>query len=250
MAAFAPVTSQYQSVLLLRAREVVEKYRTYDPPNMAAFGAELRDSAPACACLAMALKQLAERSQAAFPVHDAIVQMIVGTYRQVGTAAAKAEEIEPLFYKVHAHDIMRLEEPRKGFAGEQMWNIRLGQQTDGGGIKNRRSVLYSVSAYVAYVYGNQYAPEHMMQVYAEYCALAEAVEAFAGCIRLIHDRTNDIEPVEQPISDAVGTVLESLGAGASEAAKLMPAFRRYHAADLKRHEAPRKGPAGEARWDV
>ncbi|MFE7965401.1 hypothetical protein ACWDTQ_31120 [Streptomyces cellulosae] len=248
--AYAPVTSGYRSALQLRTAEVLEKYRSYDPPHMAAFGAELRDSAPACACLAYAINQLAQRSHAAFPVHGQMVQMLVDVYAKVGTAAKLAEDIEPLFYKVHEHDIMRLEEPRKGFAGEQMWNIRAGQQTDGGGIKNRRSVLYAASAYIAHVYGNEYAPEHMMVVYREYCELAEAIQNFAGCIRLIHDRTNDVEPVEQPITDAVGDVLGALEAAGSEAAKLMPAFRRFHAKDLAKHETPRKGPAGEGRWDV
>ncbi|MGY1548276.1 hypothetical protein [Streptomyces sp. MN6] len=246
----APNVNSYLSVLKLRTQEVYEKYCSYDPPHMAAFGAELRDSAYASQCLALAIHHLSVRSQTAFPVHAQIVQMLVEIFSQVKTAARQAEDIDPVFRKIHAHDIMRLEEPRKGFAGEQMWNIRLGQQTDGGGIKNRPSVLLAVSAYIAKVYGENYAPEHMMQVYREYCDLAESINNFSGCIRLIHDRTNDIEPVEQAITDEVSKVLVSLEAAGSEAAKLMPAFRRLHAADLKKHEAPRKGVAGEARWDA
>ncbi|MGW7505918.1 hypothetical protein [Streptomyces albidoflavus] len=250
MTTTAPASATFLSMLKLRTAEVHEKYQTYDPPHMAAFGAELRDIGPALQCLAMAINHLSIKSHTAYPVHGALVQMLVETYMHVVVSGKQAEEVPAVFQAVHEHDIMRLDEPRKGYNGEQMWNIRLGQQTDGGGIRNRPSVLLSVSAYIAQTYSTNYAPEHMMQVYREYCDLNESIQNVAACVRLIHDRTNDVEPVEPPVTDAIAKVLNGLEGAASQAANLMPAFRRYHAADLRKHEAPRKGYNGEARWDV
>jgi hypothetical protein len=250
VSAAAPVTSRMVSELKLRTAEVRDTYASYDPPHMAAFGAELRDIPASIFCLASAIRHLTVKSQVIYPVHGSVVQTLVEVYKSVGTARAAAEDIPRVFNTVHQHDIMRLEEPRKGHKGEAMWNIALGPQTDGIGIQNRASVLLRICAYIANMYANQYTPEHMMQVYREYCDLSESITNIQTTILQIHNRTRDVEPVEQPVTDTVGNTVNHLAAAASDAATLMPLFRRYHELDLRKHENPRKGVGGEKRWDV
>ncbi|MFC8227642.1 hypothetical protein [Streptomyces sp. NPDC057287] len=233
------------SVFQQETEAVREAYATYDPPMMLAVAAEYWGLPEGLTSAAEAVRQLAVNTADKYPADARMADLVAQVYALLHQASQKAAEVGPLFAKVHEHDLRRYEEPRPG---EHMWNI-LERRQDGGFDQRQPSRFVAVAQDVAHVY-SRYEPGHMNQVAAEYEGVPAGIENVAAAINLLQVRSNDRYPVDKQIVDAIADVHQLLMAAASAAQELMPNFRRLHAPDISRHEAPRNGEEAEGMWDV
>ena len=111
------------SVMETAAEGVATTYSRYAPPTMMAVGREYEGLPVGLEALAQAVGCLAANSEANYPVHDTITEMVGNIYRLLVQVAAQAASITPAFRRAHAEDIARHEEPRKGREAEMMWNV-------------------------------------------------------------------------------------------------------------------------------
>ncbi|MDF9870707.1 hypothetical protein OKW18_002845 [Streptomyces pratensis] len=233
------------SVFQTETEAVRDAYATYDPPMMLAVAAEYWGLPEGLTSAAEAVRQLAVNTADKYPADAKMADLVAAVYALLHQAAQKAAEVGPLFAKVHENDLRRFEEPRPG---EHMWNI-LERRTDGGFDQREPSRFVAVAQDVAHVYA-RYEPGHMNQVAAEYEGIPAGIENVAAAISLLQVRSNDRYPVDKAVVDAIADVHQLLMAAASAAQELMPNFRRLHAPDISRHEAPRNGEEAEGMWDV
>ncbi|MEV0885516.1 hypothetical protein AB0J03_16965 [Streptomyces microflavus] len=233
------------SVFQTETEAVRDAYATYDPPMMLAVAAEYWGLPEGVTSVAEAVRQLAVNTADKYPADAKMADQVAAVYALLHQAAQKAAEVGPLFAKVHENDLRRFEEPRPG---EHMWNI-LERRQDGGFDQRQPSRFVAVAQDVAHVYA-RYEPGHMNQVAAEYEGIPAGIENIAAAISLLQVRSNDRYPVDKAVVDAITDVHQLLMAAASAAQELMPSFRRLHAPDIARHEAPRNGEESEAMWDV
>ncbi|MER5358867.1 hypothetical protein [Streptomyces sp. NPDC002785] len=233
------------SVFKQETEAVRDAYATYDPPMMLAVAAEYWGLPEGVTSVAEAVRQLAVNTADKYPADATMADLVAQVYALLHQAVQKAQEIGPLFAKVHENDLRRYEEPRPG---EHMWNI-LERRQDGGYDQRQPSQFVAVAQDVAHVY-SRYEPGHMNQVAAEYEGIPDGIENIAAAINLLQVRSNDRYPVDKAVVDAIADVHQLLMNAASAAQELMPNFRRLHAPDISRHEAPRNGEESEAMWDV
>ncbi|MFJ3399895.1 hypothetical protein ACIPM5_23005 [Streptomyces microflavus] len=233
------------SVFQTETEAVREAYATYDPPMMLAVAAEYWGLPEGLTSVAEAVRQLAVNTADKYPADAKMADLVAQVYALLHQAAQKAAEVGPLFAKVHENDLRRFEEPRPG---EHMWNI-LERRPDGGFDQREPSRFVAVAQDIAHVY-SRYEPGHMNQVAAEYEGIPAGIENIAAAISLLQVRSNDRYPVDKAVVDAIADVHQLLMAAASAAQELMPNFRRLHAPDIARHEAPRNGEEAEGMWDV
>lgn len=233
------------SVFQTETETVRQAYAAYEPPMMLAVAAEYWGLTESVASVGEALRQLAVNTADKYPADKRMADQVAQVYALLHRAAEAAQEVGPLFAKVHEHDLRRLEEPRPG---EHMWNI-LERRADGGYDQRQPSRLVAVTQDIAHVYA-RYEPGHMKQVAAEYEGVPAGIENIAATISLLQTRSNEVYPVDKTVVEALATVHQLLMQAASAAQELMPSFRRLHAPDIARHEDPRNGDQGEAMWDV
>ncbi|MFF0338084.1 hypothetical protein ACFYUM_36520 [Streptomyces fimicarius] len=233
------------SVFQTETEAVRDAYAAYDPPMMLAVAAEYWGLAEGVSSVAEAVRQLAVNTADKYPADQQMADLVAQIYGLLHQATQAAQEVGPLFAKVHEHDLRRFEEPRNG---EHMWNI-LERRPDGGYDQRQPSKFVQATQDVAHVYA-RYEPGHMNQVAAEYGGVPAGIENVAAAINLLQVRSNEVYPVDKAIVEAIADVHHLLMAAASAAQELMPNFRRLHAQDIARHEDPRNGEQGEAMWDV
>ncbi|MFF3975073.1 hypothetical protein ACFYZ6_35200 [Streptomyces rubiginosohelvolus] len=233
------------SVFETETEAVRQAYAAYEPPMMLAVAAEYWGLTEGIASVGEAVRQLAVNTADKYPADKRMADQVAQVYALLHRAAEAAQEVGPLFAKVHEHDLRRLEEPRPG---EHMWNI-LERRADGGYDQRQPSRLVAVTQDIAHVYA-RYEPGHMKQVAAEYEGVPAGIENIAATISLLQTRSNEVYPVDKTVVEALATVHQLLMQAASAAQELMPSFRRLHAPDIARHEDPRNGDQGEAMWDV
>ncbi|MET8381189.1 hypothetical protein [Streptomyces microflavus] len=233
------------SVFQTETEAVRDAYAAYDPPMMLAVAAEYWGLPEGLTSAGEAVRQLAVNTADKYPADAKMADLVAQVYALLHQAAQKAAEVGPLFAKVHENDLRRYEEPRPG---EHMWNI-LERRPDGGFDQREPSRFVAVAQDVAHVY-SRYEPGHMNQVAAEYEGIPAGIENVAAAISLLQVRSNDRYPVDKAVVDAIADAHQLLMAAASAAQELMPNFRRLHAPDISRHEAPRNGEEAEGMWDV
>ncbi|GHJ24446.1 hypothetical protein TPA0909_60600 [Streptomyces albus] len=227
------------------AEQVQAAYARYSPPNMMSVAAEYDGVPEGIQYAAQAIAHLVRNTREVYPAHEAVAEAVSAVYMRMMEAAKLAEEISPHFRKVHEDDIARHEAPRNGWSGEVMWNI--GGRPGGGEAKP--SVFLRSAEQVATVY-HQWQPQVMTQVAAEYESLPTGIEHLASAVESLARQSADSFPVDPSVAEMVSAVRHRLMKAVSAAQEVMPLFRRVHAKDLARHEAPRNGPAAEAMWNV
>ncbi|MFJ5679523.1 hypothetical protein [Streptomyces sp. NPDC093097] len=230
------------SVFTRETEAVRDAYAGYEPPMMLAVAAEYWGLPEGLTSTGEAIRQLAVNTADKYPADKRMADQVAQVYSLLHQAAQKAAEVGPIFAKAHEHDLRRYEEPRPG---EHMWNI-LERRQDGGYDQRQPSHFVAVTQDVAHVYA-RYEPGHMKQVAAEYEGIPTGIENIAAAVQLLQVRSNERYPVDKAVVDALADVHTLLLKAASAAQELMPSFRRLHAPDIARHEAPRNG---EAMWDV
>ncbi|AOP50624.1 hypothetical protein SL103_34225 [Streptomyces lydicus] len=233
------------SVFQLETEGMREAYARYEPPMMLAVAAEYWGLPEGLTSTGEAIRQLAINTADKYPADARMADLVAEVYALLHQAAQKAAEVGPLFAKVHEHDLRRYEEPRPG---EHMWNI-LERRQDGSFDQRQPSHFVAVTQDIAHVYA-RYEPGHMNQVAAEFEGIPTGIDNVAAAVQLLQVRSNEKYPVDKAIVDALADVHTLLLKAASAAQDLMPNFRRLHAPDIARHEAPRNGVEAEGMWDV
>ncbi|PAU45286.1 hypothetical protein CK936_30195 [Streptomyces albireticuli] len=244
--AITPGGISAMSVLVRTCEDLRDSYSRYMPPTMIAVAAEYAGLPEGVRQCAQAVKALAINTDVKYPVLKPLVQALVGVYTKVMQAADYAEQINPHFRTVHADDLARHESPRNG-PGERMWNIGVVPGSGGTAFQPSHFVMQSQSVAIVYT---TYIPEDMVIVGREYAGLPVALEAVSATVEVLHTRTRDSYPVDDSVTDMIGTLARMIASASSEAMDVFKLFRTLHAKDLNRRENPRKGPAAEAMWNV
>ncbi|MGQ4517360.1 hypothetical protein [Streptomyces sp. DW26H14] len=228
------------------AEQVATAYARYSPPSMLSVAAEYDGVPEGIRSAAQAIAHLAKNTAEIYPAHRPVVEAVSAVYMRLMQAAETADEVSPMFRRVHKDDLDRHEAPRNGYSGEAMWNIGGGTGAQG----EIRSSVFAMSAeQVATVY-TRWAPSVMTEVSAEYESLPTGIEHLAEAVHSLAVRSADAYPVEPAVAEMVAAVRHRLLTAVSAASEIMPVFRRAHEVDLRRHEAPRNGAAAEAMWNV
>ncbi|WP_107528483.1 hypothetical protein [Streptomyces malaysiensis] len=233
-------------VFLRAAEQVASAYGRYSPPNMLSVAAEYEGVPKGIRNAAMAISHLVRNTREVYAAHGAVAEAVSAVYMRMMEAAKTADEIAPHFRSVHKEDLTRHESPRNGHSGEAMWNIG-GTPGNSGG--RRDSVFARSSEQVATVYVKWF-PKLMTQVAEEYESLPAGIECLANAVQSLAVQSADSYPVDPSVAEMVSTVRHRMMQAVSAAQDVMPVFRRVHATDLARHEAPRNGHAAEAMWNV
>jgi len=228
------------------AEAVANAYGQYSPPSMLAVAAEYEGLPEGIRSAATAIQHLANNTATVYPAHRPVADAISAVHVVLLEAARAADEVAPQFRTLHAADLARFEAPRNGYSGEVMWNIG---GRPGDGAVAYQSVFSRSAEEVAGVYA-RYEPGVMTVVQQEYASLPHGLEHLAAAVQSLAIRSADSYPVNPHIAEMVGLVRHRITQAVSAAQEVLPVFRRAHAADLARHEAPRNGLAAEAMWNV
>jgi hypothetical protein len=105
------------------AMELARAAAHYQPQGMLQVGADFAGLEEALRLHAEAMKVTVENADATQPLHPNIIELMRQIHGLQLKAAELAAELQPAFRQLHDVDIARLENPRKGAAGERMWDV-------------------------------------------------------------------------------------------------------------------------------
>lgn len=105
------------------AMELARAAANYRPTGMLQVGADFAGLEEALRLHAEAMKITVENADANQPLAPQIVELMRQVHGLQLKAAELAAELTPAFRQLHDVDIARLENPRKGIAGERMWDV-------------------------------------------------------------------------------------------------------------------------------
>jgi hypothetical protein len=105
------------------AMELARAAAHYQPTGMLQVGADFAGLEEGLRLHAEAMKITVENADASQPLHPNIVELMRQIHGLQLKAAELASELTPAFRQLHDVDIARLENPRKGVAGERMWDV-------------------------------------------------------------------------------------------------------------------------------
>lgn len=105
------------------AMELARAAAHYQPQGMLQVGADFAGLEEALRLHAEAMKTTVENADATQPLAPQIVELMRQIHGLQLKAAELASELQPAFRQLHDVDITRLENPRKGVAGERMWDV-------------------------------------------------------------------------------------------------------------------------------
>lgn len=116
-------TGERQSVFARSAEQVSTVYARWTPSVMTEVLEEYTSIPAGIDHLARAIDSLAVQSADAYPVDPSVAEMVAAVRHRLSLAESAAQEIMPLFRRVHEADLRRHEAPRNGAAAEAMWNV-------------------------------------------------------------------------------------------------------------------------------
>ncbi|CAM5659603.1 hypothetical protein [Streptomyces avidinii] len=105
------------------AAEMEAAAQQYEPEGCMEILAMIEGLPSAFASIAAVMGILAERSDEEFPLDKAVAETFRDCFGAVMAAASLAEEMGPVFRRVHEADIARHEDPRNGYEAEKGWNV-------------------------------------------------------------------------------------------------------------------------------
>ncbi|MEU8104507.1 hypothetical protein AB0C18_12385 [Nonomuraea muscovyensis] len=106
--------------LAATAAEMNAAAASYAPSDMWVVARELDQLHEVPAYVALAIRTYTTRLQAEYPIDGTVVEAIHRLYQAQALLVSIAEEIGPLFRRVHADDLKREEAPR---TNEPLWNV-------------------------------------------------------------------------------------------------------------------------------
>ncbi|ARZ68741.1 hypothetical protein SMD11_3097 [Streptomyces albireticuli] len=103
--------------------EASAAYAQYFPEKMMQVGVEYAGVPAGLENVAAAVGHLSAKSAEVYPVEQPIAEAVREVHVLLVRAAAAAEELFPMFRRLHAKDIQRHENPRNGPQGESLWDV-------------------------------------------------------------------------------------------------------------------------------
>ncbi|MET9598770.1 hypothetical protein [Streptomyces sp. NPDC006459] len=105
------------------AAEMEQAAQSYEPESAMEILAMIEGLPLALGSVANVMKILAERSDTEFPLDKAVAETFRDAFGAVMAASSLADEMGPIFRRVHESDIARHEDPRNGHEAEKGWNV-------------------------------------------------------------------------------------------------------------------------------
>ncbi len=234
----------HMSVFALTCENIRGAYSNYDPTTMLDVAAEYKGLPFGLASVTASISSVAVNTADKYPADMRLADLIAHIWKLMQQAQARAEEILPKFLVVHEYDLRKYHTPR---TNEAMWNIGSFRRTGGYylGISHfQRTCEDMAAAYAAFH------TDKMTVVGNEYAGIPVGLEHVAAAIQHLATKSADVYPVDNVIAEMVAEAHGLVMHAATQAQQLHPNFRRLHARDIARHEAPRKGLESEAMWDA
>ncbi|MFI7357312.1 hypothetical protein ACIBTP_25665 [Streptomyces avidinii] len=105
------------------AAEMEQAAQSYEPESAMEILSMIEGLPQALGSVANVMKILAERSDTEFPLDKAVAETFRDAFGAVMAASSLADEMGPIFRRVHETDIARHEDPRNGHEAEKGWNV-------------------------------------------------------------------------------------------------------------------------------
>lgn len=105
------------------AMEMARIAANYQPTGMLQVGEDFSGLEEALRLTAEAMKVTVENADATQPLAPQIIEIMRQVHGLQLKAAELASELRPAFENLHQVDLERLRNPRKGVAGERMWDV-------------------------------------------------------------------------------------------------------------------------------
>ncbi|WP_411130439.1 hypothetical protein [Streptomyces sp. x-19] len=93
-------------------------------------------------------------------------------------------------------------------------------------------------------------PERMEEFQFLIDDLPTAMETVQDTIRVLAELADEKLPVEPVVIEEIGEGYRAMNRVIEALTEVGSVYRKAHAADIERHENPRKGPEGERKWNV
>ncbi|GAA0897956.1 MULTISPECIES: hypothetical protein [Streptomyces violaceusniger group] len=234
------------SKFAMAMRAAHSAYTGYSPRSMMEVAAEYAGLPNGIRAAAMAVQQMAVNSDQKYPCSKRAIAKLIEAYQRMVNAASRADNMVALFRGAHAFDIERIVAPR---TNEWMWNVTPTGADAPEGAMFMPGRIESGCVLMAVLY-RTFEPVHMMQVGSEFQGTAYGITALADCIHTLHQRTRDLYPVDDRVTDELGmleSMIRAAGDDADMAAKL---FLEDHSREISHNISPRKGPAAESMWNT
>ncbi|MEU5161246.1 hypothetical protein AB0G74_16790 [Streptomyces sp. NPDC020875] len=221
-------------------------YAGYRPRSMMEVAAEYAGLPNALRSAAATVRDMAVASDRRYPCSKRALMKLAEAAQRTANAAARADAMAVLFRTVHRFDIERILHPR---TGEWMWNVTPVGAAVPEGAMFMPGRIESGCVLMSALY-RTFEPVHMMQVGAEYEGMSLGLASLADSVSLLHTRTRDFYPVDDRVTDELGTITDTLGAAADDAAMAAKLFAHDHRREISHNVNPRKGRSSEEMWNT
>ncbi|MER7112228.1 hypothetical protein [Streptomyces sp. NPDC000229] len=246
LAAGTTVLDGNNSKFALAMRAMHSAYTGYSPTSMMEVAAEYAGLPNGIRAAAMAVQQMAVNSDQKYPCSKRAIAKLAEAAQRLVNAASRAENMVVLFRFAHAFDIERIVAPRMN---EWMWNVTPTGVAAGEAAMFQPGRIESGCVLMAVLY-RTFDPVHMMQVGSEYQGMGYGLNALADATEALHQRTRDLYPVDDRVTDELGTLVTMIRAAADDADMAAKLFLEDHRLEINHNTNPRKGPAAESMWNT
>ncbi|MFD8630376.1 hypothetical protein ACFV4E_42155 [Streptomyces hygroscopicus] len=246
LAAGTTVLDGNSSKFAMSMRAAHSAYTGYSPRSMMEVAAEYAGLPNGIRAAAMAVQQMAVNSDQKYPCSKRAIAKLSEACQRLIAAASRADGMVALFRTAHAFDIERIVAPR---TNEWMWNVTPNGADVPEGAMFMPGRIEAGCVLMAVLY-RTFEPVHMMQVGSEYQGVAYGLTALADCIQTLHQRTRDLYPVDDRVTDELGTLVQMIRAAADDADMAAKLFLEDHRLEISHNTNPRKGPAAESMWNT
>ncbi|QKZ24774.1 hypothetical protein HUT05_15310 [Streptomyces chartreusis] len=246
LAAGTSVLDGNSSKFALAMRATHSAYTGYSPTSMMEVAAEYAGLPNGIRAAAMAVQQMAVNSDQKYPCSKRAIAKLTEAYQRMVAAAARADNMVAFFRYAHAFDIERIVAPR---TNEWMWNVTPTGSSASEAAMFQPGRIESGCVLMAVLY-RTFEPVHMMQVGSEYQGIGYGLTALADAIDALHQRTRDLYPVDDRVTDELGTLVQMIRAAADDANLAAKLFIEDHRLEISHNVNPRKGPAAESMWNT
>ncbi|MCX5355601.1 hypothetical protein OG901_49520 [Streptomyces mirabilis] len=246
LAAGSSVLDGNNSKFALAMRATHSAYTGYSPTSMMEVAAEYAGLPNGIRAAAMAVQQMAVNSDQKYPCSKRAIAKLTEAYQRMVAAAARADNMVALFRYAHKFDIERIVAPR---TNEWMWNVTPTGSSASEAAMFQPGRIESGCVLMSVLY-RTFEPVHMMQVGAEYQGIGYGLTALADAIQALHQRTRDLYPVDDRVTDELGTLVQMIRAAADDADMAAKLFLEDHRLEISHNVNPRKGPAAESMWNT
>ncbi|WP_182607804.1 hypothetical protein, partial [Streptomyces alkaliphilus] len=221
-------------------------YTGYRPRSMMEVAAEYAGLPNSFHSTADAIRHLTLNCAGKYPCSPRAAGKLGEAYERLLIGAARARDMVSLFRDLHAFDIERIRNPR---TNEWMWNVTPLAAESPEGAMFAPGRLESGCVMVGVLY-RTYEPEHMMDVGNEMAGIGLGLAHLGEALGELHHRTRTAYPVDERVTDELGTLASIARAAADDAALAAKLYAADHAREIHHNLHPRKGMAGEAMWNA